>query len=487
MNKSNTHAAALLVSISLLLTGCISKPINENVNFSQENASVSEAAVTVADTTAASSSEANVTAAANTTAAAKENAMRHKEEKENDFLPKYADFFLEDKVHEIDITYPEGDWENVQYTAGNEQYHKADVTIDGEKFEEVGVRTKGNSSLYMATKQSSTRYPFHIKFDEYTDGQSFYGLDDLVLNNSTDDASYLREYLAYSSFRELGMNAPYVTFFRTYINGELHGLYVGVEVVDSSYLERTFDSHKGSLYKASVGATLETWMPMYTMEAKKGAPDDKSDLAEFIRVLNETPVGSQGELENYLDVESVLKYFAVCAVVHDWDDYCGHFSQNYYLYKSNGVFHLIPWDMNESFLQTQSYYAHSDGSEQDIINPVTGDATLEKRPLAQKLLSVPKYYQKYLSYCRELSGWLDEVDEYRLSELKTLIDEDVKNDPTAFFTYAEFEKQFVTDNRSGIAGFIKLRAEYVPMRVSELEQENFENFKCIELEKQYKN
>lgn len=441
MKRHSERAAAIAACLAFLLCGCAGDIPAAPIESSASDSTAFEQTYTSVQTT---SSE--------------------------DDLPEYAKFFENCEVHDINIEYAEGDWETVKATAAEEKYYPADVTIDGEKFSEVGVRTKGNSSLYVGIGYGLNRFPFHIKFNKYDDNQSFYGLDDLVLNNSTDDPSYLREYLAYDAFRQLGMDVPYVTFFRTYVNGELHGLYVGVECVDSSYLDRTFGGHEGSLYKASVGATLQPQMNLYFLEGKKGAPDDKYDVKEFIDVLNNTPTGEKGELENILDVDSVLKYFAVCAVVHDWDDYCGHFSQNYYLYKTDGVFHIIPWDMNESFLQTQAYFAESDGSQQDIINPVTGDVTLQERPLAEKLLSVPEYYDKYLSYCEILADWLDDVSENQIPELKMLIYVDAINDPTSFFTDERIQKQFMPEFTYGLAGFVKKRAEYLDKRIPELKE-----------------
>ena len=118
------------------------------------------------------------------------------------------------------------------------------------------------------------------------------------LNNSTDDASFLREYLGYEDFRQLGMDVPYVNFCNVYINGELLGLYIGVESVDNSFLDRAFGTHQGNLYTAEVGATLEPDMDLDLLEQKKGQDVEKSDLKELIEILEETEPGQKGELES---------------------------------------------------------------------------------------------------------------------------------------------------------------------------------------------
>ena len=59
---------------------------------------------------------------------------------------------------------------------------------------------------------------------------------------------------------------------------------------------------------------------------------------------------SQGtNLEEYIDVDEVLRYFAVNTFLVNLDSYAGNLKHNYYLYERNGVFQILPWDLNLSF------------------------------------------------------------------------------------------------------------------------------------------
>lgn len=372
----------------------------------------------------------------------------------------YTDFFAENSVHDLYIEISETDWQAILDNPEAKEYCSVTVTIDSEIISNVGFRTRGNSSLRMALRRKSERYPFRLKFDKYIEKQRFLGLDELILTNSNDDPSYLREYLGYEAFRQLGMEVPLVTFFNLYINGELRGLYIGVEAVDNRYLNRVFGEHRGNLYESGLQATLEPEMDLELMEQKKGQDTGKEDIAELIRVLDEMPLGEKGEIENVLNVDSVLQYFAGNAVVHNWDDYAGQFCHNYYLYRHNGLFYMIPWDMNESFLQTQAFYRGSDGARQDIAIPITGEATLEARPLVEKLLAVSEYNQRYLAYCDSLRQWLENIPE-TLSILHARIQSSAKNDPTSFFSYEEFQRQFDPEYSNGLAGFCTERASFL--------------------------
>lgn len=396
------------------------------------------------------------TDAANTAETAASNAVRD-----------YPDFFAEEMVHDLYVELADEDWEAILADPEAKEYYPAAITIEDTTISQVGFRTRGNSSLRMARRQRSERYPFRLKFDEYVEDQRFLELDELILTNSNDDPSYLREYLGYEAFRQIGMEAPLVTFFNLYVNGELRGLYVGVEAIDNRYLNRVFGEHEGNLYEAGLQATLETDMELEILEQKKGTDESKQDVEELIRILNDMPEGEKGEIEDILNVDSVLQYMAGNAVLHNWDDYAGQFAHNFYLYMYEGKFQIIPWDMNEGFLQTEAYYRESDGAQTDILTPITGESTLEERPLVENLFAVPEYYEQYLAYCETLRQWLETLPE-ELEDLYARIAPSVEADATGFFTYEEFEQQFDADYSEGLAGFITEREQYLEERIPEL-------------------
>lgn len=437
----------LTLAAALIVTGCNEARVSAETTPTPQTSPTTEATTTSASTTT------TIT----TTPPAEEKPA------------EYIAFFEEEKVHDVYIDISEEYWQSIKTAPEEEKYYLADVTIDGMTVDHVGIRTKGNSSLKHGLWQGLGRFPFHIKFDRYIDGRTFLGLDDMVLNNGTDDASYVREYYGYEAFRQLDMQVPLTAFFNVYLNGELLGFYLGAEVIDGSYLDRVYGDNTRSLYKASEGATLETSMDIELLEGKRGAPDDKADVKKLIEVINATPTGEKGEIEDVLNVDTVLRYFAVCASIHDWDDYCGWFSQNYYFYENNGRFDIIPWDINESFTQTQAFYNESDGARQDIASPLTGWHSIQSRPMAEKLLAVPEYYEKYLEYCCVLSVWLDEVASGgELPRMQSFIGECVAADPTSMFGNYQFTLQFDAAYSDGIAGYITERAAYLKERLPQL-------------------
>lgn len=382
--------------------------------------------------------------------------------------PEYLDFFGENKVHTLNVEIETSAWNEICAAPGKKEYKHANITIDGKTVSDCGFKTHGNSTLNMAVEYGLKRFPFKIKFDKYTD-DTFLGLDELVLCNNIIDLSYSRQIAGYEAFRAIGADAPVCAYFNVYINGELFGLYAGVEDIDDSYLNRVFDSSKHNLYKMDEMATLTPNMDSWTVSQKKGTNTSRIDLKLLIKTLDEMPLGEKGKIEDILDVQSALAYIAVGAVIHHCDGYGGEAAHNYCLYMDDGVFHVIPWDMDLCFYQTGYGFAPSAGSTMDIKNGLTGDVNPAERPLIYKLLAVEEYYKLYLDYCSQLTEWLKKYSESGVAENSALIDESIKNDPRKI--YDSFKGEYNPDYHYGFAGYIKERVEYLEKRIPELYKE----------------
>ena len=162
----------------------------------------------------------------------------------------YADtLFDTSTVHEINVELAEDDWKDLLANPLEKTKYKADVTIDGEKVENVSFATKGNTSLSQVASSDSDRYSFKINFGKYEKGQTYQGLDKLNLNNIMSDATYMKDYLSYMIMREAGVSASLTSYVALSVNGELHGLYIAIEDVSDSMLERSGESSDGALYK----------------------------------------------------------------------------------------------------------------------------------------------------------------------------------------------------------------------------------------------
>ena len=151
------------------------------------------------------------------------------------------------RVHTIDIIID--DWDTFLETARSEEYSVCSVVIDGEAFRNVGIRGKGNTSLSSVASMDSDRYSFKIEFDQYDSTKTYYGLDKLSLNNLIQDNTMMKDYLVYQMMNEFGVAAPLSSFVYITVNGEDWGMYLAVEAVEESFLQRNYGSNYGDLYK----------------------------------------------------------------------------------------------------------------------------------------------------------------------------------------------------------------------------------------------
>ena len=155
--------------------------------------------------------------------------------------------FSTDRVHTIDIVM--NDWESFIETCENEEYASCTVAIDGEKYANVGIRAKGNTSLSSVSQMGSDRYSFKLEFDQYDNTKSYYGLDKLSLNNIIQDNTFMKDYLVYRMMGEFGVAAPLCSYVYITVNGEDFGLYLAVEGLEDGFLQRNYGNDYGELYK----------------------------------------------------------------------------------------------------------------------------------------------------------------------------------------------------------------------------------------------
>ena len=150
-------------------------------------------------------------------------------------------------VHTIDIEME--DWDTFLEGCTDEEYVSCSLVIDQEAYQNVAIRAKGNTSLTSVASYGNDRYSFKVEFDHYEQAKTYYGLDKLCLNNIIQDNTYMKDYVSYQMMAEAGVASPLCSFVYITVNGEDFGLYLAVEGVEESFLERNYGTDYGELYK----------------------------------------------------------------------------------------------------------------------------------------------------------------------------------------------------------------------------------------------
>jgi spore coat protein H len=238
----------------------------------------------------------------------------------------------------IDIAQPEID----KLRRDHRTYVHAKVTVADQTFGDCGVRLKGEGSFRPIDDKPS----FALKFDEFERGQRYCGLDKIMLNNASQDRSYLSEYLCTSLYRDAGVPAARVTFARVTLNGRELGFYVLIEAMNKTFLKQHFKNPNGQLYEGYARDVDKE------LEQDSGPPGDQSDVRAFVTAAGLPPDRRLPELRKVLDVERFLSFLAVGMLIAQHDSYALNHN-NYRLYRDpdSGVFVMIAHGIDGSFTQ----------------------------------------------------------------------------------------------------------------------------------------
>ena len=393
------------------------------------------------------------------------------------------------RVHTIDIEMAAEDWNDLLENPLEKSKYHCDITIDGEKVNDVSCSTKGNSSLIMVKDlYGIDRYSLKINFGKYVEGQKFHGLSKINLNNSFSDSTYLKDYLCYRMFNKAGVDAPLCSFSWVRVNGEDYGLFITVEEVDENFLERT--GWKDSvLYKPDNdklaadsdvlneiivgGFQVEDYSEGAELKYRGENIEDYPDIFENaqteaededkLRVIRALKSLSEGEdLEKYLYTDELLKYFAVQNFVMNYDGYTGPMLHNYYLCEKDGKLAMFPWDYNSAFATA---WARKNKAESDatllvnygIDTPLLG-TTVEQRPMWKWIIENDLYKQGYHEAMDEFLKTYFESGRFEkeIDEIVELIKPYVEKDPTALYGAKRFSL-----SAKALKTFILLRTESV--------------------------
>ena len=258
------------------------------------------------------------------------------------------------------LGFENADWEKELADFNNTDVDvPARLTVDGRTYEDVGVHFRGMTSFMFVSE--GRKRPLNLALDFVHRGQNFCGYRTLNLLNAHTDPTFLRTVL-YSHISRDYIAAPKANYVRLVINGESWGVYVNAQQVNRDFTRDFFGTPEGARWKVPgsprgrggleyLGEEVAPYRQIYSIKSK----DDQESweaLIRLCRVLNETPLDQlEGALAPLLDVDGALKFLALDNALSNNDGFWTRAS-DYYLYRdTQGRFHLIPNDTNESLSQ----------------------------------------------------------------------------------------------------------------------------------------
>jgi spore coat protein CotH len=326
---------------------------------------------------------------------------------------------------------------------------------------EVGFRTKGNifSRVLPVIKDSQgniTGYQqvsFQLEFNEtfeYLENSTQYkelkerrGFDLEQLNFKyikSSDTSGITEMMAYKLYNQVGVVTSKASFAIIYfdIEGTLvpYGLFLVQEPIDDVFVKRYFgrdqDGTVGDLYKCvwqtepakltpdynswSLGVSdyEEGYRKSYQLKTNK-ATSNFSQFTSFVSKLNNNGViNYQNVLEQNLDVDSLLRAFAIGFLIGSPDDYRSD-ANNYYLYFYEDKAIYIPFDMDQCLGYGWDPFGNH-GLDLDVLTYQPAQSNIGSAsdlPLSYNILAIDEYRNTYLNYLIEYTNPVDGIFDYQ--------------------------------------------------------------------------
>jgi len=415
-------------------------------------------------------------------------------------------------IHAMDLDFGREDWAAALEGLGEGQYLPASLTALGQTLPEVGVRLKGNSSQ----NGSQLKKPLKVSLDAFVDGQELAGYDVFNLNNAFVDPTFVREPLAFRALRPY-MPTPASGWVRLNVNGEPFGFYVLGQRIEGRFLNAWFASNDGILFQADrpddavagqgqpprpqmslhdggprsqelsparrapasrhqgpggqggfrsdlawLGEDVAAYKAAYQLQTDADDDAPWEALRELTRALD-APESDGGPpsaerlevLRAHLDVDGALWYLAGQNLFTNFDSYYSR--HNYFLYRAeeDDRFHVLAWDMNESFgVFPGAGIDPGDSAAVARTDPFlfAGDAT--SRPLIRRLLGAPETRADYLAHYRTLLRRAFQPADLaaQAAAWHDLTRDAVRDMPNALYPFDTFDRGLREDLRLGSGG-----------------------------------
>jgi len=330
-----------------------------------------------------------------------------------------AEFYGLERRIEIEVTLDPADWAALREegrsvietfinpNAGYQyNYFSADVSIDGQRYEDIAVRKKGYLGSLSADRPS-------IKLDLGRDGRNLahIGLDEITLNNDRQDPSHSHQCQAYAAFAAAGVPASRCGLAHVIVNGEDLGTYSNVEPIGKPLLARYFADDGGNLYEGQIVDFAAEQVELFQLKTNE-AENDRSDLTELAAALDGDDAGLTERLGAVLDLEAFRTFWAMETLLRHWDGYAGN-SNNFYIYHdpSSDRFVFLPWGTDGAF-QGQNPF--------DFLN--TSIAVYARGRIANRLYALPEQRQAFRERLGELAEgvWVEERMNAELGQIAEL-------------------------------------------------------------------
>lgn len=296
----------------------------------------------------------------------------------------------DDALRTFHIRLSESDLAFLDSSPAAEQYVPAELVFEGKTYGPAGMRYKGSVGAFLRPCTNASiigprdgprvgKCSIKLSFNWTDPDGTFFGLRKLQFHSMGQDPSMMRERLAYSLFREMGVAAPRAVHARVLINGQFAGVFALIEQIDGRFTRSRFtEGGKGNLYK-EVWPTYDD--PNVYLNALETNEDENPSVQQMLDFNAAIDLGGEAALK-WVDEDLLARYLAVDRVIIN-DDGIMHFwcvgggngnnpgpwgNHNYYWYfaEDSSRAWLIPWDMDSSMNRDAFVQVYSPWTAQGV-------------------------------------------------------------------------------------------------------------------------
>ncbi|ORX40426.1 hypothetical protein BCR36DRAFT_364596 [Piromyces finnis] len=280
----------------------------------------------------------------------------------------------DDKVLVVNITLPDEDYAQVlEYVqvgledienGTTKDFKTKSATVIIADNEDVKVFKDSTFKIGGNFARTFSKPGFNINLnEEYNNRKSF------RLRADVNDKSYLRQKLLTDITNRVGLPSIQSTFVTLTINGNYYGLYKLLDTIKPVNIKKLYDTKTNKkeleLYNCKYSFT-------FTEESSNGcvndSSDDENDIAEFQKFIAAADKATTiEELDAIMNVDIILKYFAIDWLVGSFDHFLvlGH---NFYFYKNeiNNKWDIIYYDYDNTLGQGLGGWAWYNGKNMNV-------------------------------------------------------------------------------------------------------------------------
>ena len=223
-------------------------------------------------------------------------------------------------------------------------------------FNSVGIKKRSFCGSFSTSKPA-----LGLNFSKFNAAnesviEDLIGTKYITLNNSVQDASFIRQTLGFELFRQAGLPYSRCNYAHVKVNGNTIGFYVNLEPIKKRYIQHNFNNNDaGNAYEIEAGEDFTQAIMDADRISFEGFSNfqDKKDLKLATQTLAASGVAGLGSV---IDIAQFARYFAMEALLKHWDGYTRNLN-NTYIYNdvvavanpgtANVNFKFIPWGLDQ--------------------------------------------------------------------------------------------------------------------------------------------